>query len=56
MTEYNSPNIYPNLNDQQQSKLNKLSEVRDYLISEIRERELMTIRLCKYIDFFLLFW
>ena len=55
MTEYNSTNIYRNLNDQQQYKLNKLSEVRHYFIREIEERELMSKRLRKYIDFFLLF-
>ena len=40
MTEYNSPNIYPNLNGQQQFRLNKISEFRDYFIGEIRERSL----------------
>ena len=39
MVEYNSPNIYPNLNDQQHFRLNKINEVRDYFIGEIRERE-----------------
>ena len=43
------PNIYPNLNDQQQFWLNKISEVRDCFIAEIRERELMGKRLTKYI-------
>ena len=43
------PNIYPNLNDQQQFRLNKISEVRDCFIAEIRERELMGKRLTKYI-------
>ena len=31
-------NIYPNLNDQQQFRLNKISEVKDYFIPEIREK------------------
>ena len=31
-------NIYPNLNDQQQFRLNKISEVKDYFIAEIREK------------------
>ena len=49
-TEYNSPNIYPNLNaiplnDQQQFRLNKISEIRDYFIGEIKKRELMSKRL-----------
>ena len=33
-------NICLNLNDQQQFRLNKISEVRDYFVGEIREREL----------------
>ena len=53
-TEYHSHetvNIYPNLNDQQ-FRLNKISEVRDYFIGEIKERELMSKRLSKYIPSF----
>ena len=53
MAEHNSPNIYPDLNDQQQFRLNKISEVRDYFIGEIRERELMSKRFSKYIAFLL---
>ena len=41
MAEYNLPNIYPNLNNQQQFRLNKISEVKDYVIGEIREGELI---------------
>ena len=52
MAEYDLPNIYPNLNDQQ-SRLNKLSKCQDYFISEIRKRELMSKKLCKYIVFFI---
>ena len=55
MTECNFTevhNIYPNLNDQQQFRLNKISEVRDYFIAEFRERELMNNRLSKYIASF----
>ena len=51
MAEYNSPSIHPNLNDQQ-FRLNKISKVRDYFIGEIRERELMSKRLSKYIASF----
>ena len=54
MAEYNTLSIYPNLNDQQ-FRLNKISEVRDYFIGEIRERELMSKRLNKYITFFYYF-
>ena len=55
MTEYNSietPNIYPNLNDQQQFRLNKINEIKDYFVPEIKERELMSKRLSKYIAIF----
>ena len=46
MAEYNTPNIYPSLNDQQ-FRLNKTSEVRDYFITEIKEREFMSKKLSK---------
>ena len=52
MGECNSvetPNRYPNLNDQQQFRLNKVNEVEDYFIAEIKERELMSEKLSKYI-------
>ena len=55
MTEYNSHethNIYSNLNanllsanllsNQQQFRLNKTSEIKDYFIAEVKERELMS--------------
>ena len=48
MDGYNSSNMYSNLNDQQQFRLNEISTVRDYFIGEIRERELMSNRLSKY--------
>ena len=51
MAEYNSPSMHSNLNDQQ-FRLNKINEVRDYFIGEIRERELMSKRLSKYIASF----
>ena len=49
-------NIYPSLNeislsDQQHFRLNKINEVKDYFIAEIKERELMSKRLSKYITF-----
>ena len=53
MVEYNSIGtsiIYPNLNDQQQFRLNKINEIRDYFVAEIKERELMSKRLNKYIS------
>ena len=56
MTECNSAethNIYPNLgvslSDQQQFRLNKINEIKDYFVAEIKERELMSKNLSKYI-------
>ena len=40
-----------NLNNQQ-FRLNKISEIEDYFITEIKERELMRKKLSKYISFF----
>ena len=40
-----------NLNNQQ-FRLNKISEIEDYFITEIKERELMNKKLSKYISFF----
>ena len=53
MAECDSHNMYPNLsttqsNDQQFS-LDKINEIKDYFIAEIKERELMSKRLSKYI-------
>ena len=47
MGECNSfevPNIYPSLNDQQ-SRLNRINEIKDYFIADIKERELISKRL-----------
>ena len=45
-------NIYPNLNDQQQFRLNKINETNDYFVAEIKERELISKRFSKYITSF----
>ena len=34
-------NVYPDLNDQQQFRLNKINEVKDHFIAEIKKREAM---------------
>ena len=52
--------MYPNLsatplNDQQQFRLNKINEIKDYFVCEIKERELMSKRLSKYIASFAYF-
>ena len=59
MTECNSyetHNIYPNLgiplSDQQQLMLNKINEIKDYIVAETKERKLMSKRLHKYIASF----
>ena len=59
MAECNSHethNIYPNLgvslSDQQQFRLKKINETKDYFVTEIKERELMSKILSKYIAFF----
>ena len=47
------PNMYPNLNanisNEQQLKLNKINQIKDYLLAKIRERELINKNLSKYI-------
>ena len=48
--EHNSVDT-SNLNNQQ-FRLNKVSEIEDYFIAEIKERELMSKKLSKYITFF----
>ena len=53
---HETPNVYPNLrantSNDQQFRLNKINEIKDYFIAEIRERELMTKNLNKYIASF----
>ena len=59
MVECNSHearNIYPNLSstpsNEQQFRLNKINEIKDYFVVEIKERKLMSKRLSKYISSF----
>ena len=42
-------NISPNLNDQQQFRLNKINEIEDYFVAEMKQRELMSKNFSKYI-------
>ena len=46
------PNLSLNLSDDQQFRLNKINQIRDYFVVEIKERESMSKRLSKYIAFF----
>ena len=48
-------NIYPNLNNQKQFRSNKINEIKDYFVAEIKERELMRKRINKYIASFYYF-
>ena len=56
MTNVLMCNIYPNLsvplNDQQQFRLNKINEIKDYFFGEIRKKELMSKRISKYVASF----
>ena len=61
MVDYHeTPNMYPNLsappnvplNDQELFMLNKINEIKDYFAAEIKERELMSKRVSKYIASF----
>ena len=60
MTEHDfhheTPNMYPNMSsnisNDQQFRLNKISEIKDHFIAEIKERELMSKNLSKYIASF----
>ena len=44
-----------NLNNQQ-FRLKKISEIEDYFITKIKERELMSKKLSKYVSFFLYYF
>ena len=45
-------NISPNLNDQQQFRLNKINEIEDCFVAEMKQRELMSKNFSKYIASF----
>ena len=54
---HEKPNVCPNLsatplNDQRKVRLNKINEIKDYFVVEIKERELMSKRLSQYITSF----
>ena len=56
MAECNSHTVYPNLSvntsNELQFRFKKINEIKDYFIAEIKERELMSKRLTKYIASF----
>ena len=47
-------NIYPNLHasisNEQQFRLNKINEIKDYFLAKIREKELLSKNISKYIS------
>ena len=51
-------NVYPDLSatplNDQQFRLNRINEIKDYFVAEIKKRELMSKRLSKYIAFFII--
>ena len=53
---HKTPNMYPNLNanisNDKQCRLSKINEIKDNFIAEIKERELMSKNLSKYITSF----
>ena len=53
---YETNNVYlkldPRLSEDQKFRLNRINEIKDYLVAEIKERESMSKRLSKYITFF----
>ena len=46
------PKLDPSLLEDQQFRLNKINEIKDYLVAEIKQRESMSKRLSKYIASF----
>ena len=50
-------NVYSNLpiEQEQQFRLNKINEIKDFLIAEIKEWEILSKRLSKYINCFYYF-
>ena len=53
---HETPNMYPNLrvtqSNEQQFRLSKINEIKDYFVAEIKEREVMSKRRSKYIASF----
>ena len=45
------PNLSPTLSDDQQFRLNRISEIRDYFVAEIKETESVSKRISKYVAF-----
>ena len=52
MTHNMYPNLSGNISNDQQFRLNKINEIKDYFIAEVIERELVSKNLSKYIASF----
>ena len=50
---HETPSMYPNLNaniwNEQEFRLNKVNEIKDYFLAEIREREQISKNISQYI-------
>ena len=50
---YKTPNMYlklnANISNEQKFKLNKINEIKDHFLAEIRQRELISKNICKYV-------
>ena len=49
---HETPNMYPNISNDQQCRLNKNNEIEHYFITEIKDREIISKNLSKYIASF----
>ena len=52
MTHNMYPNLSGNISNDQQFRLNKINEIKDYFVAEVKERELVSKNLSKYIASF----
>ena len=54
MVETNNmyPNLSPTLSNDQKFSLNRINKIKDYFLAEIKEREMMSKRIRKYIASF----
>ena len=49
------PNLNVNISNEQQFRLKKINEIKDYFLAEVRERKLMSKNISKYfasLDYF----
>ena len=51
-SSYETNDLYSSLLNEQQFRLNKINEIRDYFVAEIKERESMSKKISKYVAFF----